>query len=391
MKILICNVGSTSLKYKLFDSETELVLASGGAERVGTAQSVFYAACHGKTTRESLPFPTHREAIERMLAALIPEVLESLSALSCVGFKVVHAKGISGVQYLTEDVLGKMADFNSVAPAHNPPYIAAIRQFRALLPDTPLIGSFETAFHQTMPPEAYLYSLPAELCRENAIRRYGFHGASHEYLSNWVADVMDRSDLRLVSCHLGGSGSLCAVKNGKSVDTTMGMGLQCGVMHNNRCGDIDPYVIFYLAEELGMSLQEIKTLLQTKSGFLGMSGVSGDLRDVEQAAEEGNEDAENAILSYCYSIKKYIGAYAAAMGGLDAIVFGGGIGLHSPTVRAMSLAGLEFLGVKLDGQKNRTAVSGTDISLPDSAVRVFVVETDEELVVMRKAAALLTN
>ena len=391
MKILICNVGSTSLKYKLFDSESELVLASGGAERVGTAQSVFYCKQQGETIRESLPFPTHREAIERMLRALIPGVLNDLSELSCVGFKVVHAKGVSGVQVLTEDVLQKMADFNSVAPAHNPPYIAAIRQFRALLPDTPLVGAFETAFHQTMPPEAYLYSLPAELCRENAIRRYGFHGASHEYLSGWVADAMERDDLRLVSCHLGGSGSLCAVKNGRSVDTTMGMGLQCGVMHNNRCGDIDPYVIFYLAEELGMSLPEIKTLLQTKSGFLGMSGVSGDLRDVEAAAEAGNEDAENAILSYCYSIKKNIGAYAAAMGGLDAVVFGGGIGLHSPTVRAMSLAGLEFLGIRLDGQKNRTAVSGTDISLPDSPVRVFVVETDEELVVMRKAAALLSE
>ena len=362
MKILICNVGSTSLKYQLFDfSRGERVLASGGAERVGQDVGRFYAKDHmrGDELSEAAAFPTHREAIERMLAQLLGGALASLSELSCVGFKVVHARGVSGVQVLTEDVLQKMAAFNAVAPAHNPPYIAAIRQFRDLLPDTPLIGAFETAFHQTMPPEASLYSIPIELSRKYDIHRYGFHGASHEYMSAWVAD------------------------------TAMGISLQCGVMHNNRCGDIDPYVIFYLAEECGMTLSEIKTMLQTKSGFLGMSGVSGDLRDVEQAAEAGNDDALNAILHYAYNIKKYIGAYAAAMGGLDAIVFGGGIGRHSPTIRALALSGLEFLGVRLDGEKNRHAVGGVDICLPDSKVRVFVVDTNEELIVARKAAALL--
>ena len=324
-----------------------------------------------------------------MLTQLLGGALATLSELSCVGFKVVHARGVSGVQVLTEDVLQKMAAFNSVAPAHNPPYIAAIRQFRDLLPDTPLIGAFETAFHQTMPPEASLYSIPIELSRKYDIHRYGFHGASHEYMSAWVADALDRTDLKLVSCHLGGSGSLCAVKNGQSIDTSMGISLQCGVMHNNRCGDIDPYIIFYLAEECGMTLPEIKTMLQTKSGFLGMSGVSGDLRDVEQAAEAGNDDALNAILHYAYSIKKYIGAYAAAMGGLDAIVFGGGIGRHSPTIRALALSGLEFLGVRLDGEKNRHAVTGSDISMEDSLVRVIVLDTNEELVVARKAKELL--
>lgn len=391
MKILICNVGSTSLKYKLFDLPAETVLASGGAERVGREQSSFYAknAQTHQSVREDAVFPTHREAIERMLRELVGTVLASLDELSCVGFKVVHARGISGVQYLTGDVLAKMEAFNAVAPAHNPPYLSAIRQFRDLLPNTPLIGAFETAFHQTMPPEAYLYSIPAELTEQYDIRRYGFHGNSHEYLSAWAADAMGRSDLKIVTCHLGGSGSLCAVKNGQSVDTSMGISLQCGVMHNNRCGDIDPYIIFYLAEEAGMTLSEIKQMLQTKSGFLGMSGISGDLRDVEAAAEAGNERAENAILSYAYSIKKYIGAYAAAMGGLDAIVFGGGIGTNSPTVRALSLAGLDFLGVKLDGEKNRHAVPGMDISLGSSSVRVFVVETDEEIMVARKAASLL--
>lgn len=395
MKILICNVGSTSLKYQLFDlSQGERVLASGGAERVGADVSRFYARNRltGDEISEQSAFPTHREAIERMLTQLLDGILAGLDELSCVAFKVVHARGVSGVQYLTEDVLAKMAAFNSVAPAHNPPYIAAIRQFRALLPNTPLIGSFETGFHQTIPPEASLYSIPIEISRKYDIHRYGFHGASHEFMSTWVADAMERDDLKIVSCHLGGSGSICAVQNGISIDTSMGLSLQCGIMNNNRCGDIDPYIIFYLAEEAGMTLAEIKDMLQTKSGFYGMSGgISNDLRDIEQAADDGNDDAANAIAAYAYSIKKYIGSYAAAMGGLDAIVFGGGIGRNSPTVRALSLSGLGFLGIQLDGEKNRHAFGGRDISMPDSPVRIFVLDTDEEIIVARKAAALLAQ
>ena len=393
MKILICNVGSTSLKYQLFDlSQGERVLASGGAERVGADVSRFYARNRltGDEISEQSAFPTHREAIERMLMQLLDGILAGLDELSCVAFKVVHARGVSGVQYLTEDVLAKMAAFNSVAPAHNPPYIAAIRQFRSLLPNTPLIGAFETGFHQTIPPEASLYAIPIEISRKYDIHRYGFHGASHEFMSTWVADAMERDDLKIVSCHLGGSGSICAVQNGISIDTSMGLSLQCGIMNNNRCGDIDPYIIFSLAEEAGMTLAEIKDMLQTKSGFYGMSGgISNDLRDIEQAADDGNDDAANAIAAYAYSIKKYIGSYAAAMGGLDAIVFGGGIGRNSPTVRALSLSGLGFLGIELDGEKNRHAFGGRDISMPDSPVRIFVLDTDEEIIVARKAAALL--
>ena len=395
MKILICNVGSTSLKYQLFDlSQGERVLASGGAERVGADVSRFYARNRltGDEISEQSAFPTHREAIERMLTQLLDGILAGLDELSCVAFKVVHARGVSGVQYLTEDVLAKMAAFNSVAPAHNPPYIAAIRQFRSLLPNTPLIGAFETGFHQTIPPEASLYAIPIEISRKYDIHRYGFHGASHEFMSTWVADAMERDDLKIVSCHLGGSGSICAVQNGISIDTSMGLSLQCGIMNNNRCGDIDPYIIFYLAEEAGMTLAEIKDMLQTKSGFYGMSGgISNDLRDIEQAADDGNDDAANAIAAYAYSIKKYIGSYAAAMGGLDAIVFGGGIGRNSPTVRALSLSGLGFLGIQLDGEKNRHAFGGRDISMPDSPVRIFVLDTDEEIIVARKAAALLAQ
>ena len=393
MKLLICNVGSTSLKYQLFDMDNgEQVLAAGGAERVGTEKSEFYwkNLLTGASGREANAFPTHKEAISRMLEALLDGVLEKLEDLGCVGFKVVHAKGISGVQYLTEDVLEAMAAFNTVAPAHNPPYIAAIRQFRELLPDTPLIGSFETAFHQTLPPKAYLYSIPAELAKKEGIRRYGFHGASLEYLSTWAAEKMGRKDLKLICCHLGGSSSICAVENGKSVDTNLGMGLQCGVMHNNRIGDMDPYVIFHLVEACGMELSEVKTMLQKKSGFLGMSGgVSGDLRDVEEAAANGNEDCRNALDSHCYNIKKYLGAYTAAMGGLDAIVFGGGIGRNGKNVRARALENLECLGIRLDPEKNEKAVGGDDISADGSSVRIFVVDTNEEIIVARKAKALL--
>ena len=393
MNILICNVGSTSLKYQLFDMDgCEKVLASGGAERVGAAKSNFFHNNNltGTSTQTDAYFPTHREAISAMLEHLLESCISSLDEISCVGFKVVHAKGVTGVQYLSEDVLQAMADFNSVAPAHNPPYIAAIRQFKDLMPDTPMIGSFETAFHAQMPPEAYLYPIPIELSKKHAIRRYGFHGASLEYLSTWTAKKMDRDDLKLVCCHLGGSGSLCAVKNGISIDTTMGMGLQCGVLQNNRIGDMDPYIIFHLVEECGMELSEVKTMLQTKSGLLGLSGgVSNDLRDIQEAANSGNEDCQNALKVYAYGIKKYIGAYAAAMGGIDAVVFGGGIGRKSDIIRAMSLENLEFLGISLDEHKNKNANGGDDISVLGSKVRIYIVDTNEEIIVARKAKALL--
>ena len=393
MNILICNVGSTSLKYQLFDMRSgEKVLAAGGAERVGQAKSLFYH--RGMRTGERLQleatFPTHKEAISMMLEYLLAGCVRSLKEISCVGFKVVHAKGVTGVQYLTDDVLQAMADFNSVAPAHNPPYIAAIRQFRELMPNTPMIGSFETAFHANMPPEAYLYPIPVELSEKHAIRRYGFHGASLEYLSTWTAKEMGREDLKLVCCHLGGSGSLCAVKNGVSIDTTMGMGLQCGVLQNNRIGDMDPYIIFHLVEECGMTLQEVKTMLQSKSGLYGMSGgVSNDLRDIQEAAEKGDINCQNAINAYAYGIKKYIGAYTAAMGGVDAVVFGGGIGRRSIQVRKRALAGLECFGIELDEQKNLDPKGGEDISKEGSPVRIYVVDTNEEIIVARKAKALL--
>lgn len=392
MLILVCNVGSTSLKYQLrVSGEPQRVAAKGGAERIGQKQSVFYTTdpISGKRETRETVFPTHLEAIRAMLDALCPAAVNSLSEIDCIAFKVVHAKGVTGTQFLTDDVLRAMEAFNTVAPAHNPPYLAAIRLFRELLPDTPLIGAFETAFHAQMPPEASLYSIPRSISQKYEIRRYGFHGASHEFLSRFAAKRLSGGETRIVTCHLGGSGSICAVKNGVSIDTSMGLSLQCGIMHNNRCGDIDPYIIFYLAEECGMTLSEIRTMLEKQSGFLGMTdGLSRDLRDIEAAAKAGNEVAEITIRSYAYSIRKYIGAYAAAMGGLDAIVFGGGIGTNSALVRRLVLRDLSFLGVKLDDEKNERAAT-EDISADGSPVRIFLVETDEEQIVAEKAEALL--
>ena len=393
MKVLICNVGSTSLKYKLFDMEQgEQVLASGGAERVGTDKSFFNHRNNISSTvwRDDIAMPTHREAISEMLHALLHGAVSSLDEISCVGFKVVHGGPVTGTQYLTEDVLHAMESFNSVAPAHNPPYIAAVRQFRELMPGIPLIGSFETAFHSRMSPEAYLYSIPLEISRKYNIRRYGFHGASHEYMTGWVSDTMKRRDLRIISCHLGRSGSLAAVRDGVCIDTTMGMSLQCGILNNNRIGEIDPYVIFYLNEKCGMKLPDIKKMLQTESGLYGLSGgISNDLRDIEVAAEQGNQDAETALKSYAYIVKKYIGSYAAALGGVDAIVFGGGIGQNSSTIRRLALDGLEFMGIVPDESKNLAAQAGEDISADGSHTRIYVVETNEELIVARKAIKLL--
>ncbi len=394
MKILICNVGSTSLKYRLFElGQGEEELAWGRFERVGAPMGTYSCgAANGRDERCELPVAGYAEGIERMLAHLSGcGALGALAELECVGFKVVHAKGVSGVQRLNGRVLSAMEAFNCVAPSHNPPYLAAISQFEKLLPGVPLVGAFETGFHQTLPPEAYLYAIPVEIARSCGIRRYGFHGASHEYVSGKVMEYLGTRDCRIITCHLGGSGSLCAVANGRSVDTDLGFSLQCGLPHNNRCGDLDPYILIYLMEEAGYSLDEVKTMLNRRSGMLGMSGISNDLRDIERAAQAGNADAANAIKAYCYAVKKRIGAYSAAMGGLDAVAFSGGIGENSASVRGKCLDGLEFLGIRPDAHKNKDCRCDSEISQSGSPVKIYVIATNEELVVARKAYAYLSK
>lgn len=392
MKILICNVGSTSLKYKLFDMDNaETVLASGRIERVGAPMGHYaYGDSSHPTAEVDLPIPDYAAGIGMLTEHLLSSgAVVSLDELDCVGFKVVHAKGVTGVQLLDERVLSAMADFNTVAPSHNPPYIAAIRQFRRLLPNVPCIGSFETGFHAELPPEAYLYSIPKDVSERYAIRRYGFHGASHEYVSGRVNELLGRTDTRVITCHLGGSGSLCAVKNGKSIDTNLGLSLQCGVFHNNRCGDLDPYILLYLMKDCGYTVERIEQMLNRESGMLGLSRVSNDLRDVEQAADAGNEDAKIAIEAYCYAVKKQIGAYLAALGGADAIAFAGGIGERSARVREKVLSGLGYAGILADPEKNRSCRPDAEISAPESRVKLYVIATDEEIIVARKAKQYL--
>jgi acetate kinase len=391
MLILACNVGSTSLKYRLYRMEgAEETLARGHFEGIGRASGKAWQRAGEHAVSEDAPRPGYAEAITAILGFLTDAATLPAEGPDCVAFKVVAALGVSGVAELTEDVLRAMEALNTLLPAHNPPYVAAVRQFRALMPNARLIGSFETGFFDDMPPEAYLYALPVELAQRGA-RRRGAHGASHEYVARWVAREMGRDDARLVSCHLGGSSSIAAVRGGKGVDTSLGMSLQSGLPHNNRLGDADPYLSIYLEEALGYSREEVKALFSREAGLLGLSGVSGELWQIEQAAQAGAARAKTALGVYCYQIRKYVGAFAAALGGLDAVAFTGGIGQNSAFVRAQALAGLEFLGVSLDAARNRDAKPDCLVSAPDSAVKVYVVATDEEIVIARKARGFIAQ
>ncbi len=391
MLVLACNVGSTSLKYRLFrlgNSQEEL--AAGHFEGIGRVSGRARQKAGVRESSEDRPKPGYEEAILSMLRFLGETGLLPCGQPDCVAFKVVAAKHVSGVVELTEEVLQAMEAFSTLLPAHNPPYVAAVRQFRKLMPEVPLIGSFETGFFQGMPEEAYLYALPLEML-EHGVRKNGAHGASHEYVSGWIEKETGRGDLRLISCHLGGSSSMAAVRGGRAVDTTLGLSLQSGLPHNNRVGDADPCLSIYLQESLGYSLERIKSLFSREGGLLGLSGFSGEMWEIEAAAAAGNRRARTALEVYCYGIKKYIGSFAAALGGLDAVAFTGGIGQNSASVRAQALLGLEFLGVRLDPEKNAEAQPGSLISAADSRVLVYVVATNEELVIARKAREFLVH
>ena len=396
MKILVINCGSSSLKYQLIDMQGEKVLCKGLCERIGMESSMITHEANGNKATTPAIFPTHTEAFAEVVKKMTTgdgKVIDDVSEINAIGHRVVHGgEKFQASCLITPEVIETLRELSPLAPLHNPAGILGIEAAKKVFGDIPNVAVFDTAFHSTMPPKAFMYAIPYEYYEKYGVRRYGFHGTSHKYVSHRAAEYLEEpiDRLKLITCHLGNGSSIAAVDQGKVVDTSMGMTPLAGLMMGTRCGDIDPYIIFYLVESCGMTLEEVKQMLQTRSGLYGMSGGAGrDLRDVQAAAEAGNEDAELAIRAYCYSIKKYIGAYAAVMGGLDAIVFGGGIGLNSPLVRALSLEGLEFLGVRLDGFKNRMAIAGMDISMEDAPVRVFTVHTDEEIIVARKAAALL--
>ncbi len=390
MKVLVCNVGSTSLKFKLYEMPEKKVYATAKVERVGSETEAIYSftniATGEKIEKDHLSVPKYADGIALFLSDLLDEkqnILSDIKEISAVGFKTVLAKGYHGVFELDEKVLGAMNDYLFIAPAHNRPYLDAIGEFKAMLPDALLVGSFETAFHMTIPMERRLYAIPYEWYEKYGIQRFGFHGNSHEYTARRLAELTGKTEFKAVSCHLGGSSSLCAIKDGKSVDCSFGFTPQTGLPHAARVGDIDAYVVPFLMNE-GLTMDEITTGFAKNGGLLGISGVDSDLRFIEEAANNGNERARLAIDMLVASIVKYIGSFYAEMGGLDCITFAGGIGENSKTVRRMVCEKLACFGVKLDEDKNNQVKGECEISAADSAVKIFVVATDEEQMVATK-------
>ncbi|MCL5074608.1 MAG: acetate kinase [Chloroflexi bacterium] len=395
MKILVANVGSTSFKYQLIEMEGEQTLAIGKVERIGSAKAPLSHQVAGMpAVIQEIDAPDHTAAIKQVLALLCDPragCIADLSQLSAVGFKAVHAGCLSGAVLVTDEVITAMEEYNDVAPAHNPPYIAAMCIFQSLIPQTPLVALFETAFHTSMPAHAYTYGLPYEWYEKYGVRRYGFHGASFRYICERVPQILGvpKEGLRLIACHLGGSSSICAIQDGRSIDTSMGFSPQAGVSMSTRCGDIDPFVIPYIMERKGLTTREIRECLIKRGGLLGISGLSGDVRDLEEAARSGDQRAALALDVFVYEIKKYIGAYAAALSGVDALAFAGGIGENSVEVRRRVCSGLEFLGIRLDPQKNNCRRVEAIISRDGARVKVLVVPTNEEIIVARETARLV--
>ncbi len=398
MHILCANVGSTSFKYQILDMKTTTSLVKGGIDRIGNSPSAYTHAVPGKPAREGeIDAPSHIDAIAHAMQLITdPEVgcLTDLNELDGVGFKTILAKGYWRSARITEDVIDALEASTPLAPMHNPFYIASIRAFQELLPTTPLVAVFETWFHQTIPDYAYEFGVPRFWVEKHGIRKYGFHGASHRYISERVPQILGRENddgLRIISCHLGGSSSICAIKDGKSIDTSMGASTQYGMIQSTRCGDLDAFAVLYLMDKEGFSTDEIRRQLIDESGVKGISGTSGDMRDVESEIQEGNDSARLALDTYVYGVKKYIGAYIAALGGVDVIAFAGGIGEKSAITRSKICDGLDWCGIHLDSEKNDKCSGEGDLSAENSRTKILVVSTNEELIVSRETARVLSE
>lgn len=398
MLVLLCNVGSTSLKYKLYDMPEEKLLVEAKIERVRSIDnSVFAYKNYGKNIsflEEKISVPDYSAGIKLFLKHLTdPQTgaISSVDELRAVGFKTVHAKKISGVQILTDEVIQAMEDYIPIiAPLHNTFYVEAVKTFKSILPQKPLVGVFETAFHQTIPEEARVYGIPYEWTEKYGIRKAGFHGASHKYISGRVREIIG-GNCRLISCHLGGSSSISAIIDGKSIENSFGFSVQTGLSHANRVGDLDSFVPLYLMKEEGLTIEEMVDILTSKGGLYGISGVSNDLRDIEEQARQGNKRAELAINVFCYEVKKYIGSYYAILGGLDCLAFTGGIGENSSLIRQKICSGLEHLGIQLDEEKNRQGDQERLVSPAGSKVKVFILPTNEEIGIARDVYALFKS
>lgn len=397
MKILVINCGSSSLKFQIIDSETEKCLAKGLCERIGMDGSqITYTKTGGEKEVKQAPMPTHTEAIQLVLDAITNEktgVVSSLSEIDAVGHRTVHGgEKFSKSVLINDEVIKTMESCNELAPLHNPANLIGIRACQELMPNTPMVGVFDTAFHQTMPPEAYIYGLPYEYYEKYGVRKYGFHGTSHAYVSKRAAELLNRryEDIKTIVCHLGNGASISAVDKGRCVDTSMGMTPLAGLMMGTRSGSIDPGIIEYIAHKEGLSVDETLTVLNKKSGVYGVSGyLSSDFRDLEAAANKGDKKAELAMKAFVYRIIMYVGGYVAAMDGVDCIAFTAGVGENSPTIRTMICNYLFYLGVQIDQKKNQTRGEEIEISTDVSKVKVLVIPTNEELMIARDTVAIL--
>ncbi len=394
MKILVANLGSTSFKYRLFDMAEERQLARGGIERIGSSESPCFVEIGGKKQEMKAPISDHAVAVRKCLEQLTDPrsgCLKDAAEVSAIGFKAVHGGRVSGVQRVSPELLEAMSEMSQVAPAHNPPYIQAMRLLAEKLPEIPLVAAFETGFHNTIDDRNRCYAIPFEWSEQLHVKRWGFHGASHRYISLRTAELLGRPDLRIISCHLGGSNSLCAIRNGQSVATTLGMSPQSGLPHNNRVGDFDPFAIPVIMQGTGLSLGAVLDTLAEKSGLLGLSGISGDIRDLEEAAAQGKGQARLALDVFSSEIRRHLGGLLVELGGADVIVFTGGIGENATNVRTAVCAHLEELGIVLDPALNAAARGETKISAPNSRTQIWIIPTNEELVVARQTKHLLES
>ena len=395
MNVLVINCGSSSLKYQLIDSQTEAVLAKGLCERIGIDGRLVYekAGCDKEVTEAAMP--THKQAIQLVLDALVNPTtgaIADLTAIDAVGHRVVHGgEKFATSTVLTEEVINVIEECNDLAPLHNPANLIGIRACQELMPNVPMVAVFDTAFHQTMPEIAYMYGLPYEYYEKYSVRRYGFHGTSHSYVSKRAADILgkDYSELKTIVCHLGNGASICAVNGGKSVDTSMGLTPLEGLIMGTRSGDVDPSILDFIAQKENLTLSEVMNVLNKKSGVEGISGVSSDFRDLAAAAKEGNHRAELAIDAFAYRVVKYIGAYAAAMNGVDAICFTAGLGENDAATRAKIVSNLAYLGIAIDEEANNIRGKEVVISTADSKVKVLTIPTNEELAICRETVALV--
>jgi acetate kinase len=397
MKILVANLGSTSFKYRLYDlgDPSEALVARGAVERIGSGTAKVKIQTPKGEVEEVLPVPDHGAAVKICLDQLVAPgigVIQSAAEVAAIGFKAVHARNLTGVVRVTDAVLDAMEVYACVAPAHNPPYTKAMRTLAARFPNIPLVAAFETDFHRTIPEARRRYAVPEEWVETCGVRRYGFHGASHRYIAGRMAQLLGRGDAKVISLHLGGSSSACAIDAGKSVATSMGMSPQSGLPQNNRVGDFDVFAIPAVMRELNLSCDEVLETLANRSGLLGLSGGAGnDLRDIEAAADAGHPKAQLALDAFIASIRHYLGAYLLELGGADAIAFTGGIGENSARIRSGVLKDLGWFGIEVDWEKNATARGECEISTPGSRVRVWTVPTNEEIVVARQARDLLSG